>query len=80
LVSGSGDATVRLWDTEPLTQRYQARRAAATLRPEAERLVDRLFREKKEAAAVVTALRADASRSEPLCRAALRAILRRQHE
>jgi WD40 repeat protein len=80
LVSGSGDGTVRLWDTEPLTQRYQARRAAATLRPEADRLVDRLFREKKDAAAVVTALRADASLTEPLRRAALCAVLRRQHE
>src|SRR6185369_9269663 len=42
LASGSGDATVRLWDTVPLKARYQARREAAALRPEAERLVDKL--------------------------------------
>src|SRR5262249_40550110 len=41
LVSGSGDFTVRLWDTAPLRARYQARREAAALRPEAERLVPR---------------------------------------
>jgi hypothetical protein len=29
LVSGSGDATVRLWDTFPVARRLQARRAAA---------------------------------------------------
>jgi eukaryotic-like serine/threonine-protein kinase len=80
LVSGSGDGTVRLWDTEPLTQRYQARRAAMTLRPEAERLVDRLFRAKKVPADVVAALRADDSVSEPLRRAALRAVLREEEE
>jgi hypothetical protein len=39
LVSGSGDSTVRLWDTEPLKKRYRARREAETLRPDAERLV-----------------------------------------
>jgi WD40 repeat protein len=33
LVSSSGDFTVRLWDTEPLKARYQARRAAEELRP-----------------------------------------------
>ena len=78
LVSGSGDGTVRLWDTEPLKKRYQARREAEALRPEAERLVERLFQEKKDADAVVAALRADEALSEPLRHAALRAVLRRQ--
>ena len=41
LASGSGDFTVRLWDTAPLKARYQARREAEALRPEAERLVER---------------------------------------
>ena len=45
LASGSGDFTVRLWDTAPLKTRYQARREAETLRPEAERLVEQLFAE-----------------------------------
>jgi WD40 repeat protein len=77
LVSGSGDTTVRLWDTEPLRVRYEARRAAEALRPDAERLVERLFREKKDAAAVVAAVRADRSLTEPQRHAALRAVLRR---
>jgi eukaryotic-like serine/threonine-protein kinase len=33
LAFGSGDTTVRLWDTAPLKSRYQARRVAETLRP-----------------------------------------------
>src|SRR5262249_61086636 len=44
LASGSGDFTVRLWDTAPLRTRFQARRGAAALRPEAERLVEGLWR------------------------------------
>jgi WD40 repeat protein/serine/threonine protein kinase len=80
LVSGSGDMTVRLWDTEPLAKRYQARREAEALRPEAERLVKRLFAEKKDAAEVVAVLRADAAVSEPLRRAALRVVMRRGDE
>jgi WD40 repeat protein/tRNA A-37 threonylcarbamoyl transferase component Bud32 len=74
LASGSGDFTVRLWDTAPLKTRYQARREAASLRPEAERLVEQLSQQKKDPAA---ALRADATLSEPLRQAALRALLRR---
>jgi WD40 repeat protein len=77
LVSGSGDFTVRLWDTAPLKRRYQARREAAALRPRAERLVEQLWRRKKDPAAVVAALRADRALSEPLRQAALRALLRR---
>ncbi len=77
LVSGSGDTTVRLWDTAPLKARYQARREAAALRPEAERLVERLWREKNDPDEVADALRADPALSEPLRRAALRAVLRR---
>jgi WD40 repeat protein len=78
LVSGSGDKTVRLWDTAPLLQRYRARRTAEALRPEAECLVDRLLREKKEPADVASALRADRSLSESLRSVALKALLRRQ--
>jgi WD40 repeat protein len=77
LASGSGDETVRLWDTAPLKTRYQARREAAALRPEAERLVEQLWREKKGAAEVVKAIRGDRVLSEPLRHAALRAVLRR---
>jgi hypothetical protein len=68
---------VRLWDTAPLKTRYQARREAAALRPEAERLVDRLWRQKNDPAEVVAALRSDRALGEPLRQAALRAVLRR---
>ena len=77
LASGSGDFTVRLWDTAPLKVRYQARREAAALRPEAERLVERLWRETNDPAGVAAALRADRALSEPLRQAALREVLRR---
>ncbi len=77
LASGSGDFTVRLWDTAPLRVRYQARREAEALRPEAERLVESLWRQKPSPAEVVDALRADRALSEPLRQAALRAVLRR---
>src|SRR5262249_56625348 len=77
LASGSGDSTVRLWDTAPLETRYQARREAEALRPEADRLVEQLWREKNDPAEVVAALRADRMLSEALRQAALRAVLRR---
>jgi WD40 repeat protein/serine/threonine protein kinase len=78
LASGSGDFTVRLWDTAPLRTRYQERREAASLQPEADRLVDQLWLQKKnDPAAVVEALRADGALSEPMRQATLRAVLRR---
>jgi WD40 repeat protein len=77
LASGSGDATVRLWDTAPLKKRNDARREAEALRPEAERLVEQLWRQKNDPAAVVEALRSDAALTEPLRHAALRAVLRK---
>jgi WD40 repeat protein len=78
LVSGSGDKTVRLWDSEPLQVRRQARQVIAALRPEAERLVDRLFREKKETSWVAHALKEDSALSKPLRRAAFHALLKRE--
>jgi hypothetical protein len=80
LVSGSGDATVRLWDTEPLKTRYQARRAVEAVRPEAARLVARLFAELREPDQVVARLRDDGSLSTPLRRAALQEVLRQRGE
>jgi WD40 repeat protein len=77
LVSGSGDSTVRLWDTAPLKNRYQARREAAALQPEAERLVEQLRRQKNSPDEVVQAIRADLTLSESLRHAALRAVMRR---
>jgi hypothetical protein len=75
LASGSGDFTVRLWDTAPLKTRYQARREAEALRPEAERLVEQLWRKQHDPAEVVAALQSDRTLSEPLRQAALRAAL-----
>ena len=77
LASGSGDFTVRLWDTAPLKARYQARREAEALRPEADRLVERLLAGKTGAAEVAAAVRADRSLGESQKIAALRALLRR---
>jgi hypothetical protein len=77
LVSGSGDSTVRLWDTEPLRTRYQARREAQKLRPEAERLVEELWRQKNNPDQIAEALRIDRTLSEPERHAALRALMRR---
>jgi eukaryotic-like serine/threonine-protein kinase len=76
LVSGSGDTTVRLWDTAPLKTRYQARREAEALRPEAERLVGKLFQQKKDADDVAAAIRSDRSLTVSRRQAALRAVLR----
>src|SRR5262249_55337573 len=77
LASGSGDFTVRLWDTEPLKKRYKARREAEALRPEAERLVERLFREKNNADQGAALIRSERSHSEPQRQAAFRALLKR---
>src|SRR5262245_36279839 len=78
VVSGSGDNTVRLWDTEPLRVRHEARRAVEALRPEAERLVDRLFREKEAVSSVVKSLKEDGALSQWLRRAAFHALWRRR--
>jgi hypothetical protein len=77
MASGSGDFTVRLRDAAPLKVRYQARREAEALQPEAQRLVESLWRQKTDPAEVVEVLRADRALSEPLRLAAMRAVLRR---
>jgi eukaryotic-like serine/threonine-protein kinase len=77
LASGSGDSTVRLWSTAPLKARYQARREAEALRPEAERLVERLWRQKPDPAEIIETLRADPALSGPQRHAAQLAVLRR---
>jgi hypothetical protein len=47
------------------------------LRPEAERLIEQLWRQKKNPDEIAQALRADRTLSEPLRHAALRALMRR---
>ena len=80
LASGSGDGTVRIWDTESPALRYQARREAEAMRPEAERLVARLFSELHEPELVVGHLRADTGLSELLRHVAMREVMRRGQE
>jgi eukaryotic-like serine/threonine-protein kinase len=80
LASGSGDGTVRIWDTESPTVRHQARRDAEALRPEAERLVARLFTELREPAEVVARLRADTSLSDLRRHMAVREVMRRSQQ
>jgi WD40 repeat protein len=80
LASGSGDFTVRLWDTAPLKERYQVRRQAEALTPEAEQLVARLFAELREPVKVVSRLQSDQTLTEPLRRSALRAVMRRAQQ
>src|SRR5262249_20410567 len=75
--SGSGDFTVRLWDTAPLEKRYQARRETEAARPEATRLVRRLLAELGEPDRVASRLQADAALSDALRRAASQEVLRR---
>jgi eukaryotic-like serine/threonine-protein kinase len=79
LVSGSGDGTVRLWDTEPLARRQQARRESEALRPEADRLVERLFDKLRDPDQVFAHLRADEALSDSIRQAALQAVMRRGH-
>src|SRR5262249_43547139 len=76
LASASGDTTVSLWDTAPLKTRYQARREVEAARPEAARLVERLFAELREPAPVISRLRTDSSLSPTLRRAALQEVMR----
>ncbi len=77
IVSGCGDGTVRIWDTTSPARRQEARHEAEALRPDAERLVARLFGELREPSAVVARLRAENSLSDPMRHAAVRAVMRR---
>lgn len=76
LVSGSYDQTVRLWDTVPYRIRYQERQAILAARPEAERIVDELWKQLNDWESVATLVRENASLSEPVRRAALNVVLR----
>ena len=78
LASGSGDFTVRLWESERLGRRLDAQRAEQAARPEAERLLERLFRELGTAEHVAERLRTETAHNAPLERAARSALYRRQ--
>ena len=77
LASGSGDFTVRLWDTVPLAVRLRERQAVLTNYADAESLVDRLWAELIQPSAVAAALRSDPQLDNWLRHAALNLVLRR---
>jgi WD40 repeat protein/serine/threonine protein kinase len=78
LASGSGDFTIRLWETERVGRRLEAQREEQAARPEAERLLERLFGELGTADKVAARLRIETAHSAPLERAARNALYRRQ--
>jgi WD40 repeat protein len=78
LASGSGDFTIRLWESERLGRRLDAQREEQQVRPEAERLLERLFREHGTAEKVAERLRTETAGSAALERAARNALFRRQ--
>ena len=76
LVSGSGDNTVRIWDTQPLRERVQARRERQTILAQVEPLVQRLFAELGDAHKVVERVKADPSLGTRARQVALQVTLR----
>lgn len=62
LVSGSGDHTVRIWETQALKGRMQARRERQEIVAQVEPMVQRLFGELGDAARVVESLDAYVTR------------------
>ncbi len=75
LASGSSDATVRLWDTEPARARWTARAQTSRWREQAQPLVDLLFETTAEREQVAEILRADATLDDHLRMAALQLTL-----
>jgi WD40 repeat protein len=76
LVSGSGDHTVRIWETFPLSRRLNSRRQAESLRPQAERLVDRLMADESDMSRVVQRIGENNELSATLRREMLNVALR----
>lgn len=78
LASGSGDFTVRLWETRPLTNRRAALDNLHMIQPEANLLVERLFKEESDAVRVMQRVSLDGELSQNLRRASWFAVLRRE--
>ena len=76
LISGSGDHTVRIWETQPLKDRMQARRERQAILIQVEPMVQRLFGELDDASRVVERLRADPSLGPRARQVALQIALR----
>jgi hypothetical protein len=75
LVSGSGDHTVRIWETKALKDRMQARRERQDIVARVEPMVQRLFSEFGDAARVAEEVKADTSLSERARQVALQVVL-----
>ena len=75
LASGSGDNTIRIWDTVTPSIRHQQAQTALGLRREMTPIVDRLLEEHGEPSIVAEHLRSDETIDESHRRAALRALL-----
>jgi hypothetical protein len=76
IISGSGDSTVRIWDTQPLISRIQARRERQAILAQFEPMVQRLFAELGEASKVVETIKAEPSLSARGRQVALQVTLR----
>ncbi len=74
LASASGDGTVRIWDSVPVSERWSQLQRLRALRPQAERLVDKLLEQYQDPVAVADHLRADDHLEDELCHAALRVL------
>ena len=77
LASGSGDGTVRIWDSVPPAERWQQIQQAEALRREAAPIVDRLLVEFAHPLDVADCLRTDEDLSDDIRRAALVVLLKR---
>jgi WD40 repeat protein len=76
LISGSGDHTVRIWDTAPMKDRVRARRERQALWSKLEPKVRQLFTDFGEAAKVAEKVKSDASLSPRERQVALQVVLR----
>ena len=76
LLSCSGDHTVRIWDTQSLKDRVQARHERQTILADVEPMVERLFAELGDAGKVVERVKADVLLSARARQIALQVALR----
>jgi WD40 repeat protein len=77
IVSGSEDGTLKIWDSVPYRIRYRERQAILAAQPEAEHLVEDLFRKHSKWGTVAERLREDTSLTDPVRHVALNEVLRR---
>jgi WD40 repeat protein/serine/threonine protein kinase len=77
LATASKDRTVRIWHTDPYRVRYLDRQRMLAARPQAESMVNTLWKQVGNAKSIAERLRVDVSLSEPQRRAALNLLLGR---